>query len=181
MAEAVPSVTATLTGAAPPPVSITAVEVHEDENQEPPASAERTGLEPGSSLKGLIVGAAAPVAFFRRGNKAPVAVAKPRQSIKDDEVEECQFDSPRFNSNTGLPLSHITEETSTTAEFDKEWKPELQDFIDAASRVKGPAGFDGWSAVEAKLMCKKLPWLAKDLFVLWTGTSVVRKAGGGNP
>ena len=55
--------------------------------------------------------------------------------------------------------------------FEGSWLPSYDDFRQIAEKAKGGAGFDGWTAIELRLLCRFAPFLIKELHHLWCETA----------
>ena len=55
--------------------------------------------------------------------------------------------------------------------FEGSWLPSYDDFRPIAEKAKGGAGFDGWTAIELRLLCRFAPFLIQELHHLWCETA----------
>ena len=47
--------------------------------------------------------------------------------------------------------------------FEESWLPSYEDFRRIAEKAKGGAGFDGWTAIELRLLCRFAPFLIQEV------------------
>ena len=55
--------------------------------------------------------------------------------------------------------------------FEESWLLSYEDFRRIAEKAKGGAGFDGWTAIELRLLCRLAPFLIEELHHLWCETA----------